>query len=68
MEIVVTLTPDLKQALGKAGDEPVRVEDPETHTTYLVVREDVYRRMCALIVADHSDRSLYEFGEFHPAP
>ena len=40
----MTLTPELKQAVEKAGDEPVRVEDPETHTAYLIVREDVYRR------------------------
>ena len=62
----MTLTPELKQAVEKAGDEPVRVEDLETRTTYLIVREDVYRPMYALIAIDHSDRSLYEFGEFHP--
>ena len=62
----MTLTPELKQAIEKAGEEPVRVEDPETHTAYLLVREDVYRRMCALPAIDHSDHSLYEFGEFHP--
>ena len=61
----MTLTPELKQAVEKAGDEPIRVEDPETRTAYLIVREDVYRRMCALPAIDHSDRSLYEFGEFH---
>jgi hypothetical protein len=66
MEVQMTLTPELKEAVAKAGNEPVRVEDPETHTAYLIVREDVYRRMCALSVSDHSDRSLYEFGEFHP--
>jgi hypothetical protein len=62
----MTFTPELKQAIEKAGDDPVRVEDPETHTTYVVLREDVYRRMHALTRIDHSDRSLYEFGEFHP--
>jgi hypothetical protein len=55
----------LKQAVEKAGDEPVRAEDPETHTAYLIVCEDVYCRMHALTAIDHSDRSLYEFGEFH---
>jgi len=58
----MTLTPELKQAIEKAGDEPVRVEDPETHTAYLIVREDVYRRMYALTAIDHSDRSLYAPG------
>jgi hypothetical protein len=64
----MTLTPELKQAVEKAGEEPVRVEDPETHTAYLIVREDVYRRMCELSSVDHPDRSLYEFGEFHADP
>ena len=45
MELTMTLTPELKQAIEKAGDEPVRVEDPETHTAYLIVREVMYRRM-----------------------
>ncbi len=62
----MTVTPELKQAVEKAGNEPVRVEDPETHTTYLIIREDVYRRMYALTATVHSDRSLFEFGEFHP--
>ena len=66
MEVVVTLTPELKRAVEKAGEEPVRVEDPDTHTAYVIVREDVYRRMYASAIVDHSDRSLYEFGEFHP--
>ena len=62
----MNLTPELKEAVDKAGADPVRVEEPETHTAYLIVREDVYRRMCELTAVDHTDRSLYEFGEFHP--
>jgi hypothetical protein len=65
METAMTLTPELKQSFEKAGDEPVRIEDPQTHTAYVIVREDVYRRMYALTAIDRSDRSLYEFGEFH---
>jgi hypothetical protein len=56
----------LKKAVETAGDEPVCVEDPETRTAYAIVREDVYRRLHALAAIDHSDRSLYEFGEFYP--
>jgi hypothetical protein len=62
----MTLTPELKEAVERAGDEPVRVEDLETHAAYLIVREDVYRRIYALTAIVHADRSLYEFGEFHP--
>jgi hypothetical protein len=66
LEATITLTPELKQAVRQAGEEPVRVEDPETHTAYLVIREDVYRRIYALAAIDHPDRSLFEFDEFHP--
>ena len=66
LEVPMTLSPELKKAVEKSGDEPVRVADPDTHTAYLIVREDVFRRMYALAAIDHSDRSLYEFGEFHP--
>ncbi len=62
----MTPTPELKQAVEKAGDEPVRVEDPVKHTAYLIVREDVFRRLYQLTAIDHADRSLYEFGEFCP--
>jgi hypothetical protein len=62
------LTPELRQAVEKAGDEPVLVEEPETRTAYMAVREVVYRRMFGLTAVDHSDRSLYEFGEFHQDP
>jgi hypothetical protein len=31
----MTLTPELKQAIEKAGEEPVLVEDPDTHTAYV---------------------------------
>lgn len=62
------LTPELKQAVAKAGDEPVQVEDPETQTAYLIVREDVHRRMYGLTAIDLSDHSLHEFGEFPPWP
>jgi hypothetical protein len=49
---------DLDEASGR--------KHPETRTAYLIVRDDVYRRMHALTAIDRSEPSLYEFGEFHP--
>jgi hypothetical protein len=60
----MTLTPELKRAVEQAGDEPVRVEDPETHTTYVVIREDLYRRLKEAI--PESDFTLHEFEELVP--
>lgn len=62
----MTLTPELLQAVERSGEEPVRLEDPETRRAYVLVRAEVYERMRALAAIDHVDRSLYEFGEFHP--
>jgi len=64
----MTITAEQKQAVERAGEAPVRVEDPETRTAYLIVREDIYRRMWQSLAIDHSDRSLYEVGEFRPYP
>jgi hypothetical protein len=66
MEAAMTLSPERERAVEMAGDEPVRVDDPETHTAYVIIRKDVYRRMYGLTAIDPSDRSRYEFGEFHP--
>jgi hypothetical protein len=64
MERVMTLTPELKQAVERAGDEPVRVEDPETHTAYVVIKEDLYRQLRAAV--PESDFTLQEFEELTP--
>jgi hypothetical protein len=66
MEAAMTVSPERKRAVETAGDEPVRVEDPETHTAYVIIREDAYRRMYGLTAIDPSDPSLDECGEFHP--
>ena len=63
---MTTLTSEQRQALRQAGDRPVRVEDPETKTAYLLVREDLFHQMEELLAVEKVDRSLYEFGEFHP--
>jgi hypothetical protein len=60
----MTLTPELKQAVEKAGDEPVRVEDPETHTAYVVIKEDLYRQLREAV--PESDFTLHEFEELTP--
>jgi len=60
----MTLTPELKQAVEEAGDEPVRVEDPETHTAYVVIKEALYRKLSESV--PESDSSLHEFEELIP--
>jgi hypothetical protein len=42
-----TLSPELKHAIEQAGDAPVRLTDPETHRTYVVVRAELFDRLVA---------------------
>lgn len=62
----MTITPELRNAVAEAGGEPVRIEDPETKTAYLVVREDVYRKMREMAAIEHSDLTLYEYEDYRP--
>jgi hypothetical protein len=61
---MATITPEQRQEIEKAGDEPVRIEDPETHQVYIVLKEEVYKRLQETM--DQSDLSLHEFEEFIP--
>ncbi len=60
----MTLTPELKQAVEDAGGEPVRLEDPETHTAYVVIKENLYRKLSETV--PESDSTLQEFEELIP--
>jgi len=44
-----TLTAELRQEIEKAGDVPVRIEDPETHTAYVLLKAEVYDRIKPLL-------------------
>lgn len=46
------LTPEQRRLIEQAGDEPVRLDDPETHQAYVLVREDLYRRLRGVIEAE----------------
>ncbi len=37
----------------------MRVEDPETHTAYLVIKEDLYRKLSGAV--PESDSTFHEF-------
>jgi hypothetical protein len=39
---MVTLTAEQRDEILKAGDEPIRIEDPETHATYVLLKAEVY--------------------------
>jgi hypothetical protein len=39
---MTNLTAELRHEIEMAGDEPVRIEDPETQTTYVLIKADFY--------------------------
>jgi hypothetical protein len=51
-DLMTILPPEQRQAAVEAGDSPVEVADPQTGTTYVPMRADVYRRMRELLEAD----------------
>lgn len=64
----MTITTEQKQAVERAGVAPVSIDDPVTNTSYVLLRREVYERLLKLMEVERVDRSLYEFGEFHPNP
>jgi hypothetical protein len=39
------ITKEIRQAIERAGDQPVRLEDPQTRQTYVLLRADLFDRM-----------------------
>jgi hypothetical protein len=50
----ITLTPEQLQLVEQAGDQPVRVEDPRNHRTYLLVEETARESLTAPVEARRS--------------
>jgi hypothetical protein len=63
---VAIITPEQRREIEKAGEHPIRVADPETHTEYVILKADVYEKMRAVMESEKIDPSLFEFGEFFP--
>jgi hypothetical protein len=64
---MMILSPEQRHAIGQAGDHPVPVVAPETHKTYLIVKAEVYDRLCALREDEEIDPSFFEIDDFEPA-
>jgi hypothetical protein len=42
---MTALTPELRHEIEKAGGNPVRLEDPETNTAYVLLKAEEYDRL-----------------------
>ena len=60
---MIALSPELKRALDSAGESPIRIEDPQTTSLYVVIREEDYKRLREESQIVEIDPSLFEFEE-----
>jgi hypothetical protein len=60
---MTTLTAELRREIEKAGDEPLRIEDPETHATYVLLRAEVYERLRPPTAPEDVDLSSMQIPE-----
>jgi hypothetical protein len=42
---MMTITREQRQAVEQTGDQPVRLEDPENHRAYVLLKEEAYERL-----------------------
>ena len=54
---MTTFTPEQRQEIQRAGEEPVLVEDPETRIEYVILKAELYKRLQALISTESLDPS-----------
>ncbi len=47
---MIPITPELRQAIAQAGGAPVRLEDPETKTTYVLIPMEQYEAIVPLVL------------------
>jgi hypothetical protein len=48
-DTMTIMPPELVQAVKEAGGAPVRLTDPQTNETYVILREAVYRQVTSLL-------------------
>ena len=47
--MTIELTDQLRRAIAEGGDTPTTITDPATDTAYVLVRADVYAKLCAVV-------------------
>ena len=54
-----TLSPEQKQAIDQAGDAPIRITDPDSDASFVLIRAEVYERMLVAAEGDLDPREFY---------
>jgi hypothetical protein len=53
---MIELTSEQRKAVAQQGETPPRALDPDTHTTYVLIREKVYARIKAILGDEDGDQ------------
>ena len=56
---MIELTPEQRQAVSRQSGSPLRAIDPDTQTGYVLIREETYDRVKALVSEDDDNQSLH---------
>ncbi len=59
----IELTEELRREVERAGEDPVRLIDPETREEFIVLRASVFDHLCRTVEIEAIDLSFYEFIE-----
>jgi hypothetical protein len=60
---MIELTLEQRRAVAQQGEIPPRAIDPDTSTTYVLIREEVYARMRSLL--DEAESNQFLRGMYH---
>jgi hypothetical protein len=55
---MIELTVQQRRAVTEHQEEPLRAVDPDTDTTYVLIREDVYNRVKTLFIGEEESELL----------
>jgi hypothetical protein len=44
-----TITPELRQVIAQAGEQPVELTDPQTNESFVLIRKEHYDRIKAVL-------------------
>ena len=56
---MIELTLEQHQAMASTKEAPLRAIDPQTRTTYVLVREEIYDRMKSLLREEDDDQFVH---------
>lgn len=60
---MIELTLEQRQAVTSQGEVPPRAIDPDTRTTYVLIKEELYDRVKSLLVQEGNDTFV---GDMYP--